>query len=119
MRAAAELVRAGKAEIVALTLGDQGALLVSRDAHLRATALPVSIASAVGAGDSFLAALVWRLSAGAGLQEAFRYAVAAGTAALLTPGTELARKDDTDRLYEEVGLAELPRPRWEIGRATG
>jgi 6-phosphofructokinase 2 len=111
-RAAAELVRAGKAEIVALTLGDQGALLVSRDAYLRAPALPVSIASAVGAGDSFLAALVWRLSAGAGLQEAFRYAVAAGTAALLTPGTELARKDDTDRLYEEVDLAELPRPSW-------
>ncbi len=111
-RAAAELVRAGKAEIVALTLGDQGALLVSRDAHLRAAALPVRIASAVGAGDSFLAALVWRLSASAGLQEAFRYAVAAGTAALLTPGTELARKDDADRLYEEVDLAELPRPSW-------
>ena len=52
----------------------------------------------------------WRLSAGAGIEEAFRYGVAAGTAALLTPGTELARKDDTDRLYCQVDLTELSQP---------
>lgn len=109
-RAAAQLVCSGKAEIVALTLGDEGALLVTRDALLHAPAIHVRIASAVGAGDSFLAALVWRLSVGASLEEAFRYGVAAGTAALLTPGTELARKDDTDRLYRQVDLTELPQP---------
>jgi len=108
-RAAAGLVGSGKADIVALTLGDEGALLVSRDIHLRAPAVPVSIASAVGAGDSFLAALVWRLSAGAGLEEAFRCGVAAGTAALLTAGTELARKDDMDRIYHEVTLNRLSK----------
>lgn len=112
-RAAAELVRTGRADIVALTLGDQGALLISRDIYLRIPAVPVRIASAVGAGDSFLAGLLWRLSARAGLEEAFRYAVAAGTAALLTPGTELARKDDTDRLYQEVTLDRPPMPDWE------
>lgn len=109
-RAAAGLVGSGKADIVALTLGDQGALLVSRDSHLRAPAVPVSIASAVGAGDSFLAGLAWRPSAGAGLEDALRYAVAAGTAALLTAGTELARKDDIDRLYHEVTLNRPPKP---------
>ncbi len=106
--AADRLIRSGKAEIVALTLGDQGALLVSRSARLRARALAVRIASAVGAGDSFLAAMVWRLSSGGSLPEAFRYGVAAGTAALLTPGTELSRKADTDRLYEDVAVTELP-----------
>lgn len=109
-QAAAELVRTGKADIVALTLGDQGALLVNLDTRLRAPAVPVAISSAVGAGDSFLAGLMWRLSAGAGLEEAFRYAVATGTAALLTPGTELARKDDTDRLYHKVTLDAPPKP---------
>lgn len=112
-RAAAQLVHSGKADVVALSLGDQGALLVSRDIHVRAPAVPVTIASAVGAGDSFLAALAWRLSAGTDLEEAFRYGVAAGTAALLPPGTELARKVDMDRIYHEVTMNQLPMPEWE------
>jgi 6-phosphofructokinase 2 len=102
--AAAELVNSGNAEVVALTLGDHGALLVSAAGRLRASAIPVEIVSAVGAGDSFVAAMVWSMSAGGDLQRAFRYAVAAGTAALLTPGTELCRKDDIERLYAQVRL---------------
>ena len=82
----------------------------SGDLRLRAAALRVKIASAVGAGDSFLAAMVWRLSSGSTLEEAFRYGVAAGTAALLTPGTELCREDDTARLYGQVSLARLEEP---------
>jgi len=100
--AAIDLVRAGKAELVALTLGEMGAFLAGRNLRLRAPAVPVKAASAVGAGDSFLAAMVWRLAAGGPVDDAFRYAVAAGAAALLTPGTELARKDDIARLYAEV-----------------
>ena len=111
-RTAEMLVRSGKADVVALTLGDHGALLVSRNTHLRAPAVPVKIASSVGAGDSFLAAMVWCLSSGENIEEAFRYGIAAGTAALLTPGTELARKDDIDRLYGQVALTELPKPDW-------
>jgi 6-phosphofructokinase 2 len=108
--AAAGLVRSGKAEVVALSLGDQGALLVTADGRLRAPAIPVQIASAVGAGDSFVAAMVWRLSAGGDVQDAFRYGVAAGTAALLTRGTELCRKVDVDRLYPQVRLQRLGAP---------
>ena len=85
-------------------------MLVGRDIYIRAPAVPVKIASAVGAGDSFVAALVSRLSAGAGLEEAFGYGVAAGTAALLTAGIELARQDDIDRLYHQVSLIRLPTP---------
>jgi 6-phosphofructokinase 2 len=102
VEAASELVRSGKARLVALTLGDQGALLISEEIHLRAAAVPVRISSAVGAGDSFLAALVQGLSAGGAFEEAFRYGVAAGTAALLTPGTELCRKADVDRIFRNV-----------------
>jgi len=101
-RAAAELVNSGNAEVVALSLGHRGALLAAQGLRLRAAAIPVRIASTVGAGDSFLAAMVWRLAAGAALAEAFRYAVAGGTAALLAPGTSLAHKDDTERLVSKV-----------------
>jgi 6-phosphofructokinase 2 len=89
---------------VALTLGDQGALLVTAEHSWRAPALPIKPVSAVGAGDSFLGAMVWSLAAGHALDKAFRYGVAAGSAALLTPGTELCRADDVKRLYSEVVL---------------
>lgn len=101
------LVASGQTEVVALTLGDKGALLVSRDGALRAPALPIDAASAVGAGDSFLGGMVWALASGNDLEEAFRYGVAAGSAALLTPGTQLCRRDDVMRLYGQVALNPL------------
>lgn len=101
------LVKAECAEVVALTLGDGGALLVTRDHAWRAQALPIKVASAVGAGDSFLGALVWSLVSGHGLSTAFRYANAAGSAAVLAPGTELCRPDDVKRLYDQVVIREL------------
>ena len=58
--------------------------------------------STVGAGDSFLAAMVWALASGQGLADAFRYGVAAGSAALITPGTELCHREDIERLYGQV-----------------
>ena len=98
------LVNNGYAEIVALTLGEQGALLVTRDQVLRAQALPVTPVSVVGAGDSFLGAMIWSLASGHTVETAFRYGVAAGSAALLMHGTELCRREDTERLVNDVEL---------------
>lgn len=103
--AAADLVRSGRVEVVALTLGDKGAFLAGRELALRAAPVDVDIVSAVGAGDSFLAAMVWRLSRRDSLEEAFRCGAAAGTAALLTPGTELCRREDVERLASQVKLS--------------
>ena len=105
--AARRLVDSGKTEVVALSLGHRGALLAAQDETLCAPALEVKIASTVGAGDSFLAAMVWRLAAGGTLEEAFRYGIAGGTAALLSPGTSLAGKEDTERLASLVELHPL------------
>jgi 6-phosphofructokinase 2 len=96
------LIDRGQAEIVALTLGNQGALLVTRNRSLRASALPIKPASVVGAGDSFLGAMIWSLASGRGIEDAFRYGIAAGSAALLVPGTELCRREDVERLVDEV-----------------
>jgi 6-phosphofructokinase 2 len=98
------LVQQGRAQIVALTLAERGALVVSSDHTWRAEAPPVQPVSTVGAGDSFLGAMVWSLASGDALEQAVRYGVAAGTAALLSPGTELCRKDDVDRLLPQIAL---------------
>lgn len=111
VEASRSLVSAGRAEIVALTLGDKGALLVTRDVAWRAHALPIKAVSTVGAGDSFLGGLVWSLASGHGLGTAFRYANAAGSAAVLAPGTELCRPEDVERLYCQVVMQTITENR--------
>ena len=96
------LIDQQQAEIVVLTLGDQGALLVTGDDVLRAQALPIKPVSVVGAGDSFLGAMIWSLATGHDVATAFRYGVAAGSAALLLPGTELCLREDVERLVGDV-----------------
>jgi 6-phosphofructokinase 2 len=106
-RACRRLVAEKRVDIVALTLGNRGALLTTADATWRAPALPVETVSAVGAGDSFVGAMVWSLAAGHSIEMAFRYGVAGGSAALLTPGTELCRADDVVRLVDQVVLQQV------------
>jgi 6-phosphofructokinase 2 len=102
--AAKTIVQSGQVAVIALTMGHLGAVLMTRDRVLRAPPIAVTPLSAVGAGDSFLGALVYRLAQGANLEDAFRLAAAAGAAALLNPGTELCRADDVRRLAEAVIL---------------
>lgn len=104
---ARSIVLNGGAEIVALTLGEEGALLVTAHHAWRAKALPIRRVSSVGAGDSFMGALVWALAHGHNLEEAFRWAMAAGSAALLSPGTELAHAADVERLLPLVKIEAL------------
>lgn len=100
--AAQALVAQGRAQAVALSLGGQGALYASAAGTWYAPALAVDVVSTVGAGDSFLAGLLWALDAGHSEPEAFRLAIAAGTAALLAPGTALCRPEDIARLAPQV-----------------
>lgn len=111
---ARQIVSEGWAEYVTVTLGRSGALLVGRQINLRLPAIHVPVRSAVGAGDSFLAGLVWRLEQGAPIEEAFRFGLAAGAAAAITPGTELCHRDDVFAIYEghlgePVGQPEPPQ----------
>lgn len=99
-----ELVRSGKTEMVALTLGDAGALLVSKSGVWRAQPMRIEVVSAVGAGDSFLGGLVAALAKGETTEHAFRVAVAAGSAAVMGPGTELCRAEDVERLMPKVEI---------------
>ncbi|ANQ53062.1 MULTISPECIES: 1-phosphofructokinase family hexose kinase [Thermosipho] len=90
---------------ILLTLGGKGAMLVSEDECYYAKPLDVEVKSAVGAGDSFLAAYV--LKRELGRKEAFRWANAAGTAAVMTPGTELCKKEDVIDLLNMVEISEI------------
>lgn len=98
--AAQAIVRSGAAQYIAVTLGADGAILVGADSIHRVPAIEVPVKSAVGAGDSFVAAMTWSLAEGHEIGEAFRFGLAAGAAAVMTSGTELCRGADVLALYE-------------------
>ena len=100
--AARSIVADGGAEIVAVSLGADGALLATRDGCVRLRSPPVEPQSAVGAGDSFVAGMTLGLAEGRPPKEAFALAVATGTATVLTMGTELCRRADVVRLHEQI-----------------
>lgn len=102
--AAQGLVNGGSAEVVALSLGHQGALLVTRDVAWRADPLAVKVVSAVGAGDSFVGGMVAALQRGETLLDAFGWAVAAASATLLTPGTALCCPNAVRDLRPQVRI---------------
>jgi 6-phosphofructokinase 2 len=102
VQAAESLVEEGSAEVVLVTLGSGGALLVRRSGCTRLRAPTVPIRSKVGAGDSTVAGMVLALSRGHHLEAAARFGIAAGAAAVMSPGTELCRREDTERLYEQI-----------------
>jgi 6-phosphofructokinase 2 len=100
------LARAGSAQVVALTLGEDGALLVTADRAWRAQPLAIEVVSTVGAGDSFLSGLISALAAGQSIEQAFALAVAAVSAAVLTAGTGLCQAADVQRLLADVKIRE-------------
>lgn len=97
---ALNMVVSGQCEVVVVSMGGDGAMLVTKDIVEIYTSPKVERKSTVGAGDSMVAGIVYSLSMNKSLQEAVRYGVACGTAATMNPGTELCRKEDADALFE-------------------
>ncbi len=88
-----------------LTMGSEGALYAGQEKTIRIPAPAVEKRSAVGAGDSLSAGLVYGLAGEAELEETLRFAVAAGSAAAMTPGSSLLRREDFDALLKEIRLS--------------
>jgi 6-phosphofructokinase 2 len=100
--AARNLINKGKCEIVVVSLGASGAMLISKEQLFTIPAPAVKIKSTVGAGDSMVAGIVFSISKGKNLLESLQYGVACGTAATLNNGTGLCRKEDVKRLFEQI-----------------
>ncbi|MBI4597855.1 MAG: 1-phosphofructokinase [Candidatus Omnitrophica bacterium] len=104
---AAQEVIAGGVQVVAITLGRKGALIVSQGKALHVASPDVEVRSKVGAGDSFLAGVVLALSHGQSLESAVRLGTAAGTAAVMHEGTQLCRREDVERLVDQITITPL------------
>jgi 6-phosphofructokinase 2 len=89
-------------EVVVVSLGAAGALFAWKEGVERVRAPTVPIKSKVGAGDSMVGGIMTALKRGWEIPDAVRFGVAAGAAAVMTEGTELCRRDDTERLYQRI-----------------
>ncbi len=102
LAAARELVARGVAECVLVSLGSQGALLVTAEEAHRFAQVDVPPGSGVGAGDAMVAGVAVGLTRGWPLTEAVRLGVAAGAAMLLTPGSAPCTREDAERLFAQT-----------------
>lgn len=100
--AAQKMVKSGRCEVLVISLGPAGALMVSEEVTEHILPPTVPIVSKVGAGDSMVAGIVLSLARGRPPRESVLFGVAAGTAAVMTPGTQLCRREDAERLFESM-----------------
>ena len=101
-----KLISAG-AENVMLSLGRKGAILTDGNSALFCKSASVAVNRTVGAGDGMIAAASVMIENGASREEILRSAVAAGTASVTTPGTNLFYRDKYHEMYDKIHVEKL------------
>ena len=97
--AAQQIITDGYAEMVAVSMGPQGAWLITKNEKHFAAAPQVEKRSTVGAGDSMVAGITYMLQQNCSLQQAIAFGVACGSAATMNEGTQLFKKEDAEKLF--------------------
>lgn len=105
--AAKKVIEKGHCEVVVVSMGPSGAMLVTKDMHEKIPAPTVKKLSTVGAGDSMVAGMAWMLEQNKSLSEMVRFGVACGTAATMNAGTQLFKNEDVLKLYEWINQHSL------------
>ncbi|MFC1517199.1 1-phosphofructokinase [Candidatus Margulisiibacteriota bacterium] len=106
-RAALKVQEMGAANVI-VSRGAKGIIALSEyGEYFSAVGPKIKVASTVGAGDSFIAGVIFKLDQKATFKEALAYGVAVSSAMVMTPGTELCRPSDVKKLVRKVKLNTL------------
>ena len=97
-----ELINKGGCEVMVVSMGENGAMLITKDEDHHIIPPKVERKSTVGAGDSMVAGLVLALSQKKSFKDVLKYAVACGTAATMNPGTGLCKKEDVETIFSNM-----------------
>lgn len=100
---AKKLIELG-AENVIVSLGGEGSIFVDKDMVLKAGPIEGKLVNSVGAGDSMVAGFVYGLSHDLSKEEAFKLAVASGTATAFS--SDIGSKEKIDEILEKVEVKE-------------
>lgn len=103
---ARKMIADGMAEVFVISMGGSGAMMITADKAVKMRPPVVPIQSKVGAGDSMVGGIVWSLGNGDDLTTAVRYGISAGSAAVMTPGTELCRAEDVLNIFNRIAIVD-------------
>lgn len=99
-----EIVKNGSQSVI-ISLGGDGAIYVDETRSIKAQNPKGEVVNTVGSGDSTVAGMVAGLESGLSLEEAFRQAVASGTATAFND--DLALKEDIEKIKSQVTISVL------------
>lgn len=100
--ASRQAINDGFAEMIAVSMGPEGAWIISKEESYFAVAPQVPKRSTVGAGDSMVAGMTYMLQQNRSLKEVISFGVACGSAATMNEGTQLFKREDAMHLYELI-----------------
>ncbi len=100
--AAQSIIKNKGCEVMAVSMGKDGAMLITADEYWHVVPPNIPVKSTVGAGDSMVAGMVFALTRGMHWKNVLRYGVSCGTAATMNEGTALCKKEDVERLFEAL-----------------
>jgi ribokinase len=102
---ARDLLRAGVKNVV-MTLGEEGALIVTESSAKHVPPIRATAVDSTGAGDAFNAGLATALACGASLDSAVEFAVISGGLAVTKEGVipSLPRREDVMQLCQSQGI---------------
>ncbi len=97
-----KIISKNKIKNIIVSLGGDGAILITAEKSILFKTLPLKIKSTVGAGDSMVAGTVFKLNQGHDISESVKFGVACGAATTLTPGTQLCDMASATRMFKKV-----------------
>jgi len=101
-QAGRKLVNNGTCEVLVLSLGPDGVLLVTHDFQVRFRSPKVVVKSRIGAGDSTVAGIVLGLTQDMDLKEAVMFGISCGASTVMSPGNELCQKSEVERIFNQM-----------------
>lgn len=113
-RTARDFLQESDCKILVVSMGAQGAMMVTENTIEYIAAPLVHQKSTIGAGDSMVAGMVHALAHGKSLSEMAKWGVACGTAATMTAGTQLCMKKDAEQLYQWIEQNAFPYEKKKI-----
>ncbi len=106
IEAAKEIHKKG-VEVVAVSLGGDGSLVVCEEGVYRARVPKINAVNTVGCGDSMIAGFALGMSEGLTLEETLKKASAISAAAALREETGFFVKEDMERIYPQVEITRI------------
>lgn len=94
-------------EVVVVSLGGEGALLVSKDGIYQGKPPKIQVVNTVGCGDSMVAAFAVGFERGYSPLESLKYAVSVSAANAVTASTGSFKKEDADKIFKEVEIIKI------------